>query len=452
MATPDILAEHLQALDAPQQRYAQLRAYHEGRSPLAFLSPSAKEALKDFDRISVNVVAASILAVQERIRVVGFQGADVYPLWLDLNLDQRIPRVITDALLYGAGYVGVWADSRGNPRATIESPLTTVVVRDPVTDEILSACKRIRTKTTTEAWLYEHDTIRHFRADNAGAMIAGFELVEQLDNPLGTPPVAVIGHEADRSYVADLVDGGIQDGINKVYLDGLIASEAASRPRRWVTGLEVDERPVLDDAGQLVIGDDGEPLMEPMNPFTETENKIMLAEPDTARIGQLAATDLAAFRSATRTMLAAVEIVTGIPAHYWGQLSEAAQPTSADSQRASEAALVSRVEAKHLAYGPGLERVGQLLVAVRDGVNPEDVRVRVRFAPADTRSEAQEADAVTKLHAEGVISTAGALRRMGYTEDEIEAERVAIRAEALDRLGVGLSAPRVSEAPETTAA
>jgi hypothetical protein len=119
-------------------------------------------------------------------------------------------------------------------------------------------------------------------------------------------------------------------------------------------------------------------------------------------------------------------------------LTAAAQPTSADALRASEAALVARCEAKQLVYGTGYERVAQLLIAVRDGVNADDVKVRVQWAPADTRSQAAEADSVTKLVAANILPVTYALKLLGYDDDEILAIRQARRQEALDGQGVSL--------------
>ncbi|BBY82019.1 phage portal protein [Mycolicibacterium pulveris] len=413
--TPDILVTHLQALDGPQHTYAQLRNYYEGQAPLSFLSAEQKVALKNFDRVSANVCRTAILSIQERLRVCGL--GDAFDLYLSNNLDQRSAQVHRDALLYGPGYVLCWTDQRGRPTATVESPQTLVVQRDPITGELVSACKRVYTKTTTEAWLYLPDEIRHYRADNPGAASAGFNLVDSVENPLGTPPVAVIGHEDEPSAIADLVSG-LQDGLNKALLDGLCASEAAAFPRRAVSGLSPEERPVLDDEGNPVI-EAGEPVVELVNPLSEDRMKVWLAESPETKFTQLSAADLAAFEALVRVILAQCMMVTGLPAHYLGQLTAAAQPTSADALRASEAALVARCEAYQLLYGTGWERVGKLLLAIRDGGDPEEIDVKVSWSPADTRSTAQEADAVVKLVQADILPVTYALKKLGYSADEI---------------------------------
>ncbi|WP_204081381.1 phage portal protein [Mycobacterium riyadhense] len=432
MTTPDILVEHLQALDAPQAQYCELQRYFDGYSRLSFLSAEQKIALKNFDRVSSNVCRAAILALQERLCVSGL--GDAFPLWLANNMDQRAIQVHQDALLFGFGAVGVWTDRRGRPTATVESPKTFVVQRDPITRELVSACKRVRTKTTTEAWIYLPDKITHYRADTPGAATAGFNVVDEMDNPLGTPPVAVIGHECQPSASADLLT--LQNALDKTLLDGLTASEAAAFPRRFAAGLAPEERQKLDDEGNPVLDEDNQPVMQLVNPLAEDRMKVWLSDDPETKFGQLAATDLAAFEALTRVILAQCMMVSGLPAHYLGQLTAAAQPTSADALRASEAALVARVESYQLQYGTGWERVGQLLLAVRDGGDPDDIPVSVQWRPADTRSEAQLSDSVTKLVAQRILPVSYALKKLGYDDEEI----AAIMAAREQEIASGISA------------
>ena len=81
------------------------------------------------------------------------------------------------------------------------------------------------------------------------------------------------------------------------------------------------------------------------------------------------------------------------------------------------------------------------MLAVRDGRDPNMIETRVQWADAATRSVAQEADAVVKLFQSGLLPASYALAKLGYSDDEVAAIRVARRAEALDTAAVNL-APR----------
>ena len=211
----------------------------------------------------------------------------------------------------------------------------------------------------------------------------------------------------------------------------MVSSEYVGRPRRWASGIELTEDPILDDDGN----DTGE--TEAVNPFPEG-NRMMLAENHESKFGQLQAAHLAGYEAAVRVLLGQVMAVSALPAHYVGQLSDT--PASADALRAAEASLTARAEARKQQFGRSWEDVARLMVAVRDGVDPLQIDVRVKWADASTRSVAQEADAVTKLFAAGLLPASYALQRLGYTDDEIAEIRTARRTEALDSAGVDLRA------------
>lgn len=414
--TDDLIAL-LQALDARQYRNTVLDRYYQGVSPLSFLSKEAKVALQNFDQLSSNLCRTAVVSLVERLRLSSVEGADVWSLFEYSDLDQLAAQVHRDALLYGAGYVMCWTDAHGKPRATVEYPHEVTVARDPVTREVVSAVKRVRTAKTTEVWAYYADRVEHWRANTPSAGNAGFELVETVPHGLGIVPIIVIGHEDEPSVIDDLMS--LQDAINKLLMDMLVASEYAGRPRRFASGIEMVEVPKLNDAGEPVLDDDGQPVLLAQNPFPET-NRMMVSENPQSRFGAIPAAELSQFADGIKVLISQAMMVSGLPAHYVGLLQDSV--TSADALRAAEAALVSRAEARQRAYGVGWEAVARALVGIRDSVDPATVTVHVVWSPADTRSEAQSADAAVKLYQAGILSRQGVLKRLGLTADEIAEE------------------------------
>lgn len=67
------------------------------------------------------------------------------------------------------------------------------------------------------------------------------------------------------------------------------------------------------------------------------------------------------------------------------------------------------------------------------------MQVRVSWVDPATRSLAQEADAVVKLYQVGLLPTAYALKRLGYSDTEIGEIRTASRTEAVDKAAAGLA-------------
>lgn len=426
----DLLVELLATLEGPQPRYVELDRYATGKQPLAYLSPEARIALPALNRIVSNIPGLAVTSLAERLKVTGFKGADVWPDWTRNDLDQAGTILHREALTFGDAYVIVWAEA-GKPVVTVESPQQVAAIRDPASREITSAVKRWTTKTTTEAMVYLPDRIERWRADMANAANTALTLVETLDNPLGVVPVVGFCNAArilgcGRSELDDLVP--LVDGLNATLAGLAVAQEFTARPRRWATGIELVEKPVLDENGNPVVGGDGEPVTEAVNPIPEG-NRAMLSENDQAKFGQLPGADLAGYEAACRIWLQQIMAVSALPAHMVGITTE--NPSSSEAIRASESALTARAEQRQAVFGRSWEQVARLMVAVRDRVPVDSVDVSVLWRDPSSTSVAAETDAVTKLVTAGILSKSGALRRLGYSQEEITQELADVEADQL---------------------
>lgn len=436
----DVLTKMLTRLDEPLARYSLLESYYEGKQALSYLSPEAKVALGSRLRsMNSNLPRLAITSLAERLRITGFRvdgqpAPELWAHWLRNDLDMTSGVAHREALLLGESFVIVWADEAGRPTVTVESPRQVAVERDPATRRIVRAVKRWETATTTEAVLYEADQITRYRARAKGATVHGFDVVEVLPNPLGVPPVVGL-RNSDRllgpgaSDIDDLLP--LVDSLNKLLSDMMVSSEYAGRPRRWASGIELTEEDVLDEQGQPT----GETVA--VNPYDDGV-RMMISESHESKFGQLPAADLAGYESAVKIVLGQIQAVSALPSHYVSSMET--QPPSADAMRAAEASLTARAEQRSRTFGRAWEQVGRLMVAVETGVDPDVVDVTVQWAAAATRSIAQEADSVVKLHAAGLLPASYALARLGYSDGEIASIREARRAEALDGAGLDVKA------------
>ena len=426
MTRDELLTALLQRLSEPSARYADLDRYYTGTQPLAYLSPEAKTALGNrFGVMASNIPRLAVTALAERLRITGFSGdAALWADWVRNDLDQTSGVAHREALLLGDSFVIVWADPFGRPRVTVESAKQVGVLTDPGSRQIVAALKRWEdtTRKTTEAVLYLPDRIVRLRANQAGAVTAqGLATVEELANPLGVVPVVnlrnsdrILG-EHGSSEIDDLKP--LVDALNKSLADMMVTSEYAGRPRRRATGLEPTEEPVLDDEGN----DTGDTVE--VNPIPEGA-RAMISEAADAKFGQLAAADLGGYEASVRVLLGQIMAVSTLPAHYVGVFTD--NPASADALRAAEASLTARAEARQQTFGRAWEQVAKLMVAVRDGRDPSMIDdIRVLWADAATRSVAQEADAVVKLYAAGLLPASYALGKLGYSDDEVAEIRAA---------------------------
>lgn len=446
MTRNELLTTMIQRLNEPLARYADLDRYYDGKQPLAFLSPEAKTALGNrFGVMSSNLPRLAVTALAERLRITGFSGdTELWADWVRNDLDQTSGVAHREALLLGDSFVIVWGDRYGRPRVTVESAKQVAVLTDPGTRQITAAVKRWedRDANETHAVLYRPDVIQRLRAQQTGA-ITGFSVVEEIANPLGVVPVVNL-RNTDRivgdwgvSEIDDLKP--LVDALNKSLADMMVTSEYVGRPRRWATGIELTEEPVLDDNGNPVLDDNDEPVMTEVNPIPEGHRAMISENPD-AKFGQLNAADLTGYEASVRVILGQIMAVSTLPSHYVGVFTD--NPASADALRAAEASLTARAEARQQTFGRAWEQVARLMIAVRDGRDPTLIDdIRVHWADAATRSVAQEADAIVKLHAAGLLPTAYALAKLGYSDDEITKIRTAARAEALDTAGIDLLRP-----------
>ena len=355
MTDNPLLTSLLQRLDEPAARYHELDLYYRGEQP----SRSWRRRRK---LLSANGSAGwrpTFPASPSPRSPSGFglPGSPVTPptcgrigsatTWTRLSgVAHR------EALLLGDSFVIVWADTFGRPKVTVESAKQVTVQLDPGTRQVTAAVKRWETKTTTDAVLYEPDLITRYRANQTGATTQGYNTVEQLANPLGVVPVVAL-RNSDRilnhrgvSEIEDLKP--LVDGLNKVLADMMVTSEYVGRPRRWATGIELTEEPVLDADGNMTIDADGNPVTVEVNPIPEG-NRAMISESDQARFGQLEAANLAGYEASVRVLLAQIMAVSTLPGHYVGILTD--NPASADALRAAEASLTTRAEARQATFG-----------------------------------------------------------------------------------------------------
>ncbi|MDX1879627.1 phage portal protein [Mycolicibacterium sp. 141076] len=447
----NLLDELFYQLNLRQVTYATYDRYYRGQQAMSFISPESQKAIGNrLAHLVVNIPRVLVNSLAERCRILGFTpDSTIWDDFIANDLDQQAGIVHRTALLYGQSFVIVWADADGKPTVSVESPLNVEVLTDPATRAITAAVKRWsdRINGETHAMVYLPDRIEHWRAKTVRADSPGaFVLIETLPNALGVVPVVRflntdLVNDAGQwntdfcGHGHSEIDGvmGLTDALCKVSSDMLIASEFLAKPRRWATGVEPKEIPRLDNDGNPVF-ENGEPVLDAVSPFPEND-RFLLAEAENAKFGQLSGSALDGYQNAADLILSEIAAVSSLPPHYLGIMHD--NPSSADALRASEAGLTSKAADKQSAFGRSWELVGKLMKAVRTGQRVTDIPCRVVWCDPGTRSEAQMSDAVTKLVQAGILSKSGALRRMGYTENEISAEAEARASEQLNETPMG---------------
>lgn len=433
----DLIIKNLsEKLDWSTPDLTKLDAYWAGTQPAAYLSPEASRALGNRLRtLAVNFPRLAVAAVEERLRVTGFQfdnadipDSDLWRVWTRNRMIDASAQAHTDALVYGRSFVMVWSRADGSPSITVESPRNVAVAHNPVTREVDAAFKRWSVGGTGYGVLYLPDAIVKVTSTATVSdevfPTTGWKVTETIPNPLGVVPVVPIlnrGRLAELdgvSEMGDLLD--LSDALNKLISDMMVTSEFFARPRRWVTGLEVVE------------DEDGNPI----NPFSDEAGKLWQSEDPDTKFGQFEPARLDGYADAAALITQQIGALSTLPPHYLGLNGD--QPPSADSIRSAEASLVSRCYTLQRTFGAAWSDVARLVVAVQSQVDPTTVDIETVWASPETRTPAQSADAAQKLKSIGVPLPIILSDVMGMSPAQVEKVREAARTEALDSAGVDL--------------
>lgn len=427
MTDLDLMLDGVERIEYRAGTLDRYRRHWLGEQPAAYLSRKSRDALDStLSRLSVNFPRLAVTALADRLTLNGFvwSGTDEPSrqarAWADFTTaggHDVAAMAHIDRLLYGASAVTVWGrpgpDGTGaRPTVTADNPSTMYVSTDPASGDVLYAVRRVDLPDSgTAAVLYTPDTITRWERDGFAGR---WEHRDTTPNALRVVPVVpmvrrVSGSDstAGASYVADILD--LTDANAKLLADAMVGSEYFARPRRWATGLEIEE------------DEDGNPI----DPFGT--DRLMQSEDPQTEFGQLDSGRLDGYGDMIATITQQIGALTGLPPHYLGLHGD--QPPSSEAVRASEVQLTTRAYGEMRSLGHAWGRVAWLVDAVVRGVpaDPADERWwEVDWQNPETRTTAQAADAAGKLRDIGVPLDEILRSPLGYSA--ADAEAIATRA------------------------
>ena len=428
-------------IDTVNAHFRQLDSYYRGVQPLGFLPEHVRDEVGTRLRpLSVNFARLVVDAVEERLDVEGFRlsgddrgSEDLWGLWQRNGMDEMSQLVHLEALVHGRAYVSIWPGPDG-PVIAPESGRQVTVLVAPHNRERRAALKRWVDPDAKQAsaLLYLPDRIVRFEStatisidttlnesplyltsgphtdpywvDFTAIPSTQWAKVEEIPNPLGVVPVIPFENRSrllsfGESELADVIN--LVDAIGKLWTDAMVTSEYSAAPRRYVTGLPIQE----DDDGNVIP------------PFDSRAGRLWQAEGEEARFGQFAEADLTTYSQVIEQLVSQLGAISGLPPHY---LNLGAEPASADAIRSSEASLVAKVRRKHRQFGGAWERVMRLAVASRDGyLPPRYDALETMWRDPETRTVAQQTDAALKRRDMGFPLDVLA-EDLGYSPQQVE--------------------------------
>src|SRR5215471_6163828 len=408
-------------------------AYYDGQHPLQFATTKFREAFGTlFAAFADNWCQIVVDSSVERLKIVGFQvggkpNTAAWEIWQESSLD--VESVIAHTESGKTGHAFLLVDPTTDPpRITVESAAQVVVWRDPADRrKRLAALKRwLGDDGFVYATLYLPDVVLKYESakpiNEQSFVGSGVEWVERLEedpevpNELGVVPVIPLESKPDLKGTAhsDLEPAvPLQNAVNKLCTDLIVASEYGAFQQRVATGVEV---PVDPETNQPLRAVEMKAAMSRLWTFKA---------PD-AKVTSLPSTDLSNFVSAIEMFIQHLAAQTRTPPHYLlGQVVNA----SGDALSVAEAGLVSKCRGKILFFSDAWEEAIALALTAAGEASFTSAECEAIWANPERLSQAQLTDAAVKKKTLGVPLPMIWLE-LGYTPEQIvEMEKVETAAE-----------------------
>ena len=413
----DYLGKKLTGRQARLKRYD---AYYQGDHDLKFATKKFREAFGGlFSEYAENVCELVVESVKERLAVVGFRigenpqaDRDAWRIWQTNQMDSWSSVAHEIALVQEQAYLCVWADPRDRltPRMTIEQPQQMIVAYEPGDVRVRAAAlKRWRDDWTGRifATVYLPNATYKYQSRQKASDFSVPDALETyvvweerrvdgepwpLPNALGIIPIVPLTNKPrlDGSGVSEIKSViPINDAINKLTSDMLLAAEFSAFRQRWVTNFSLETDP---DTGK------------PVEPWKIAVDRLLIAPPAedggaAAQFGEFSETDLSNFTKAIEQRLQMIATITRTPRHYL--LTSGSIQTGAGFE-GSEAGLVAKAKERAIFYGEGWEEGARLAFAVLGDPRAKIIDSETMWRDVESRTEAEHVDSLVKMRTLGV--------------------------------------------------
>lgn len=378
------------------------REYYDGDQRLAFASDKFRTAFGElFSAFANNVCSAVVDTLADRLKLVGFgqtaDGGAAWDLWQKLNLQQIAGQVHAECFTAGDSYVIVWPDQEAPtvPTFYVNTAENVTVSYDQE--------KPGRVQWAAKLWrqddgklrlnLYYADRLEKYITRGKGESNTNARsfiryTVEgeawPLAHKLGRVPVFHFANNAPvgsfgRSELKDVIP--LQDALNKVDCDLLVAMEYVALPQRWITGVELPRDPITK---------------EPFVPWRAGVDRIWAAEDENAHFGEFPATQLAQFLAVADGFRLDVARVSRTPLHYI--IPQGGNPPSGEALKTAEQPLIAKADDRTDTLGQTWIAVMCLALLITTGraVKPEDLQPDWKSTAPKSKKESAETGAIKK--------------------------------------------------------
>ncbi|MFF2544001.1 phage portal protein [Kitasatospora sp. NPDC058063] len=416
-------------LEGRRIRAARYGEYYDGDHPLMFASPEFRAQTGGlFDGFSDNWCSTVPNTMIERMKPLAFRLDDgtldkaASRAWKSSECDVEIGLSMLESLVSGRCNALVWKPDGVETEITFEPETQSIVEYVPGRRRVRSAgLKCWRDGNLEFATLFLPDYVCRWQRDvNSGEWAERSDGLKRSErahfpNPLNVVPLVEIPNRArlakgPNSELRSVIP--LQNAINTLWAHVLTAADSVALPARAVLGMDRPVREILDSAGE-VIGEEDLPIGR------FRSDRLLWLEKPGATIAEFSAADLRGFLDVIGVMVEHIAAQSRTPARYLvGRLSNIA----ADTLDADDAGLVSKVRERQDHIGAALREVMRIeALAAGEPGRADALRLgEVVWRDPQFRSDAQYADALTKLKSINVPDEALWERIPGVTPEEIE--------------------------------
>jgi len=446
------------------QRQREIRRYedyYDGKHRLAFATSKFRDTFGSlFAAFADNWCDLVVDASVERLAVEGFRfGGDqtaaadkeAWAIWQANQLDADSKLAHREAVKCGESYLLVQPDRSGGdmPRITVEHPSQVIVAGAPGDRRVrLAALKKwVDDWDYAMATVYLPGAIHKYQSQaplksRSATRIAWVRREGEeaaIRNPLGLVPMVPLlnnptmlgGGQSDLKKIIP-----IQDAVNKLVSDMIVASEFAAFRQRWATGIE-DTDGDADAAESQAVRD-----------FKAAVSRMWTTANENAHFGEFEASDLGNYVKAIEMLIQHLAAQTRTPPHYL--LGQSGAFPSGESLQSTETGLVAKVKDKHIDFGEGHEEAMRLAFKLMgDTERASATDAETIWRDPESRTWGQLVDGLVKLKDLNIPDEI-LWARAGFTPVEISRMKA---LQATDELlagvvGEGLGTPDEQGIPE----
>lgn len=409
-----------------QSAYTDYWKYYLGEHPLVYANDRLREVFAGVQiKFTQNWCGVVVDSIKERLNLSGFSvpeaAQDVMDALWDANeLNLESDDLHEAALVCGEAFLIVWPGETGQVEIYYNDPRLCHVFYEASRPRVVRFAAKLWQDDAGLArlTLYYPDRLEYYvsaskleSVTNASAFQPDPEL-PVADNPYGAVPV--FRFVSRRQGIGDLQDvTPIQNGINKLLTDMMVAAEYGAFRQRWV-----------------ISNSDVENLRNAPNEIWNIPSGDGIGQGTS--VGEFNATDLGNYLDSINQLSLSIAEITRLPKHYF--YSQGGDP-SGEALIAMESPLIRKVEKRIERYTATWKKAVAFALQV-SGVTVDMNDIEPVYQAAATVQPRTEAE-IRVLNIQSGIPLRTTLKREGWSAqeiDEMEAEKESGAAELGDAL------------------